>query len=267
MKFKIGNKEVEISDEVISKAIEDKTESLSFEGDFQVRTAEEEISFLNNIRKEANTAGLEVAIKATRDKLGLDFQGKNMDSLLKAYETKVLADAKIEPEEKLKKMMSDLEGVKTANQNLITEKDNLNKEFISFRSENKIDNILNSLIPEKTILPKEDMKVLLRTKVKLNVDENGNVIALDSEGNVLKNKTTADPLSAKDVIDDFFKTNQNYLQGVNGGTGGKDSGTPNGTQTIEQFIIEMKEKGINPNSSEFNQIASERQKANILTLD
>lgn len=267
MKLKIGNKEFDIDDAVITKAIEDKA-LVTVEGEHLIRTAEEEAAFLNNVRKESKTAGIEIAIKETREKLGLDFQGKTMDSLLKAYEGKVLADAKIEPEEKLKKVLSDLEAVKQANQGLISEKENLSKEFTGFKNESKINSLLDTLIPEKTILPKEDMKVLLRTKIKIGTDENGNVVAFDNEGNVLKNKTTADPLQPKEVIEDFFKTNQNYLQGVGGGAkGGDSSGNGSGKQTVEDFITEMNEKGIRPNSPEFTKIASERQKENLLSLD
>jgi hypothetical protein len=267
MKIKLGEKEFEIADDLVSKALEGKS-NLSIEGDYSIRTVEEDKVFEKNKYEEGRKAGEEILIKEAREKSGLDFQGKTLDNLLKAHEIKVLSDAKVEPEEKLKKVLVDLEGIKKANENLISERDKSINDFIVYKSESKIDKTLDSLIPEKTILPKEDMKVLLRTKLNFGIDETGNVVTTDSLGNIIKNKTTASPLSVQDVISDFFKTNQNYLQGVGGGAGGKDSGSAGGEkQSVEEFISEMKEKNINPNSSEFTQIASERQKANLLSLD
>ena len=51
------------------------------------------------------------------------------------------------------------------------------------------------------------LKVIIKNKLCFDV-ENGVVITKDSSGNVIKNKTTADILPVKDVLENFFKDNQ-----------------------------------------------------------
>lgn len=267
MKLKIGNKEFEVDDAVVTKAIEDKID-VSIEGTYVVRTEEEEKSFEKNKYEEGRVVGEEKLIRTAKEKFGLNFEGKSIDKFVEAIQTKTLADAKIEPEEKLKKINQTLEEKEKALKLALEEKETLAKSFDGFKSETKINAVLESFIPENVLLPREDIKLLLRNKMKFNTDEFGNVVALDEAGNIIKNPTTADALPVKNVIEDFFKTNQQYLKPIEGGRGkGSGGGTGGEKQTIEEFMAEMEEKNIAPNSSEFNSIATERQKANLLSVE
>ena len=86
------------------KAAIDATEEKAVDIDASVVAFNEtELSTLKaNEYNRGKVTGPEMLIKEAKEKLGLDFTGKTIDNLLDAYSKKVLADAKIEPEKKVK---------------------------------------------------------------------------------------------------------------------------------------------------------------------
>lgn len=262
MKFKVGNKIFEVSKEIIDGG----PEEIILGENLIIRTSEEENSFIENHKKDARKEGLEIAIKKQREALGLEFQGKTIENLIEAVSKKALEDAKIEPAEQLKKLQTVLSEKENALQNAIKNVQDIEGNFSRYKSEITIDKELDSLIPEKTILAKDDIKLLIKNKLVLDIDENGKVVVKDKSGNILKNQTTADPLNPKDAIDDFFRSNPSYIGKPSGGSGQGDSGSGGKKQTIDEFINEQKEKGIAPNSKQFNDELLNRQKRDLIDL-
>jgi hypothetical protein len=264
MIVKIGNKSFEVSKE----ELEGNPEEITLEFDGTLRTQEEEATFIENHKKVARTEGAEKAIRTKADELGLEIDGskRNIDDVFKAYERKILADAKIEPAEQLKKIKSTLEEKETALQNALTKIDEKNNEFSTFKRGMKLDKFLDGVIPDKTLLPREDMKLILKTKLNFDFDENDNILPIGSDGNVLKDPTTANPKNPKDVVDLFFKENQNYLKPVDGGAGGSDSSRKGSKKTLDEFIEEQRAKDINPNSQEFNANLQEQVKQGLVEV-
>lgn len=267
MKFTIKGKTFEVADAEITKAIEEKKESMEITTDLSVRTAEEEAIFVENHKKEARKEGVEIAVKTTRTELGLNFEGKTIDNLVKAVQAKTLEEAKIEPTEQNKKLQTQLQEKEAALQAAITKATEAENREKSYKSEVTIDRVIEQSIPEKTILPKEDIKTLLKTKMKFSTDENGKVIVLNEAGEVIKNPTTADPMAAKDVVEDFFKTNKQYVQGVQGGFGGGDDGGSGDKITMTKFIEQMTEKGVPLNGDEFNSELKKLQDAQAIDIE
>jgi hypothetical protein len=265
MKIKIGNKTFEVSKEELDGNPEEIT--LEFQG--TLRTTEEETTFTENLKKEAHTAGAEKALRTKADELGLEIEGsnRNIDDVFNAYAKKVLEDAKIEPAEQLKKIKSTLDEKETALQNALSKISEKENEFKQFKNQSILDKHLDSYIPENTILPKEDIKTILRTKLKFDVDENGNVLALDNQGNVIKDPTTANPRGANEVVESFFKDNQAYLKPIEGGAGGSDSGSKGSKKSLDKFIEEQQAKGVKLNSPEFNEILSKSVEAGLVDVD
>lgn len=259
MKIKIGGKEFELSEEQL------KSESVELTFDGTLRTAEEEATFIENHKKEARKEGEELVVKKYRDEYG--FQGRTVEKLIEAVKSKTLEEAKVEPNEKVSKLEKQLEEKNKALELVNSEKEQAISSFNKFKTEGLIDKTLESLLPEKTILPKDDMKLLLKNKFGFNLDENGKVIVSDASGNVIKNPTTADPKDAKSIVDDFFRENPTYISGVQGGNGGGDSGGKGGKIGLDDFIKQQKEAGINPNSPEFNAKLEEATKGNLIDLD
>jgi len=247
MKIKLGNKTFEISKEDLEK------DEVTLEFDGTLRTQEEEATFIENHKKDARTEGAEKALRLKADELGLEVKGskRDIDSVFKAYEAKILADAKIEPTEKLKKIQATLEEKETALQNALSKVSEKDNEFNSFKRNMKLDKFLDSSIPEKTLLPREDMKLILKNKLNFDFDDNDNILPLDAQGNVIKDATTANPQSAKFIVENFFKDNQQYLKPVEGGSGGGDSTKKGSKQSMDDFIASQQSKGNGINSDEF----------------
>lgn len=264
MKIKIGNKSFEVSKE----ELDGNPEEITLEFDGVLRTQEEESVFIENHKKEARKEGAEKAIRTKADELGLDVDGskRNINDVFEAYAKKVLEDAKIEPAEQLKKIKATLDEKETALQNALTKVQEKENEFKTYKNETKISSTLDSLIPENVMLPREDMKLIIKNKLSFDVDENGTIIALDSMGNVIKDQTTANPRNVKDVVDNWFKDNQNYLKPVEGGSGGGDSSGKGGKKSIDDFIEQMREKDIAPNSDAFNAELNKQMEAGLIEV-
>ena len=261
MKIKIGNKTFEVSKEDLESNPEEIT--LEFQG--TLRTEDEEQTYYNNLKKELHKAGEELAVKDYREQFG--FEGRSVDKLIEAVQKKTLEDAKIEPAEQLKKIKQTLEEKETALQNALSKVSEKENEFSLYKKSSLIDKTLDGLIPQNTILPKEDIKLILKNKLKFDADENGNILVLDETGNVIKDPTTANPKNGKDVIETFFKDNQSYLKPVEGGSGGSDSSSKGSKKTLDDFIEEQKSKNISVNSPEFNEALSKQMDAGLIEVE
>lgn len=266
MKFKIGGKEFEVSNEDVTKAIEENKE-VSIDADIIIREKAEEETFVNNLKTESKQAGIEIAVKEARTKLGLDFQGKTIDNLIEAHKNKVLEDAKIEPAKQVESLTKDLTTLKATIQTVTAEKEQIEQQFKGYKSESIINSIISSSIPDNVILPKNDMELIVRNKIKLSLDENNNVLALNERGEVLKNPTTLEPLKPNDVISDFFAQNTQYMKGASGGAGGNDSSGGQGKIKLSEFITDQQTKGIAPNSPQFITELEKLQKESAIDMD
>lgn len=243
-KVVIAGREFELTEDQITKAKE-TNEPIKIEQDLVIRAKDEEETFLTNVRAEARRAGVEVSVKEFKEKLGLSFEGKSIDKLVDAVQKKTIEDAKIEPEQKVKELQKDIEILKGSLTQVTTEKDSILNEFKGFKTESIINNTIASLIPEKTAIPKDDMILLIKNKMKFEVDETNKIVVKDiATGDVMKNPTTLDPLAPKDVLSSFFNQNPTYLQGARGGAGGDDSMPPGTKMTMEAFLEKKKAEGL-----------------------
>ena len=245
MKIKIGNKEFELTKEQIEKG---DTVDLAFEG--VIRTKEEEETFYKNTKTEIFKEAEEVKVKQYRDTYG--FEGRTIEQLIEGVKSHTLKEAKREPNEQIDTLSKTIKEKEAALKNALSKVDEVNNSFKQYKNQSLIENTLNSVIPENTILPKSDISLIIKNKLKFDVAENGRVIVKNEIGEILKNSTTADPLNPKEVVEDFFKTNQNYLKPIEGGAGGGDSRKGGGKkQSLDDFIKEQSDKGIELNSEEF----------------
>lgn len=264
MKIVIAGKQFEVSDEQITKAIEDKTE-LKLDSDVVIREKDEETKFIENTREEARKIGVEIAVKEARTKLGLNFEGKKtLDNLLDAVTAKTLEDAKIEPEQKVKELQKDIETLKGTIGSITGERDSIKTDFHRFKSDSLVNTTIASMIPENTTLPKDDMILLLKNKMQFEVNESNAIIVKGSNGEVMKNTTTLDPLQPKEVIQSFFDSHPVYLKGASGGAGGGDSADNSGKMTTDQFIEKKAKEGISHTDPKFMNEYESLQKQGLI---
>jgi hypothetical protein len=256
MKILLGGKEFEVSEDDLNSAKENGTLQLKSD-DLVVRSKEEETAFLNNIKKETVNTAFEMEIKKRRNDLGLEFEGKTLDNLLSAHAEKIKAESTKKPSEALQEKERDIKQLQSTIKELQEVNGKVSNEFKSFKNESILNNTLSKLIPDNAILPKEDMMYLLKTKLN-PVIEDGRVMFKDGD-NVIKNKTTLDPLGAEEVVKGFFENNPTYLGNkVSGGNGNEgDSSLDDNSKSIEAFTKRMEANGVSANSVEFNQALNE----------
>ena len=276
MKLNINGKIIEVENEVITKAIEDKSEEISIKDvPFVIRSTEEDTTFQKNLKDETFKVGAEVGRKELFKKLGIDKEGvhksdelavNTLNDWANGIANKKLEEAKIEPNKKVDELTKDINTLRST----ITDKENeYNKvlnEFSTFKKTNILNNTLDGLIPDNIILPKQDMKTLLSSKVKLDIDSNGSVFGLGADGQPLKNPTTLEVLPAKDVVDNFFNENPQYLKKSEGGAGGADSHGNYEPNSLKAFEKEMETAGVNPGSEKFNKELNARIQSGAIKI-
>ena len=110
MKININGNLVEVSDDILHKAIEDKLDSIDITSeDLVIRTTEQQTLFETNLKKEVGDHKVEIGRKEVLAGLGIDYEGKGFHKdLNKSIEaintfvglstTKALEDAKLAPD-------------------------------------------------------------------------------------------------------------------------------------------------------------------------
>lgn len=203
---------------------------------------------LNNIKKESSTAAVEIAIKNARNELGLDFQGKTMENLLKSYAEKIEAEAKVDPNKKYDSLKSDFDKLQGNLKEWETKYTTLESTYKQKEQASTIKNTLLKEIPENTLLDKEDILALAMAKYQFGIDEDG--FAISKEGVLLKNDSNMNRITPSEFMKTFITP---YLKPIDGGAGGKDSTGGNKETSLELFNKKMESKGININSQKYNE--------------
>lgn len=204
---------------------------------FLDKTAYEER--IANIKKDSATMAIEIAVKEQRNNLGLDFQGKTMDNLVKALKDKVESENKGEPEEKYKILKTDFDGL----QSKFAEKES---EFNSFKTNIEKSAILNEIkgefiqnIPDNVLVAKSTIFTEAKEKGFSFEKEEGKIVIKDAQGNVLKDANYS-PITVKDWVTTFSTP---YLAKVEGGAGGKDETGGDKAGSFDAFMKESERNG------------------------
>ncbi len=269
MKLKVGNKVFDVADADLQKALEEKaTEVVVTTDEVMVRTKEEDDTYVENHKKEARKEGEQIAVKAVRDEMGLTFTGKTVKNLVEAVVAKATSET---TDEKVKDLTTKLEEKNTALKTALTRAETAESTAKQTQTEYKIDKMLDTYLPKNTLLPGEDMKIILKSKFDFKENENGVMEAIDRvTGKVVKNNTTADAYEPKDVIENFFRDNTKYINPNDDGNGGGNSGGGagvGGKLTIEKFNEKMVAAGIAVNSEEYDTALDKEIAAKTIDLE
>jgi hypothetical protein len=204
---------------------------------------EDDEARLSNIKKDAASASIEVAIKNARAEHGLEFQGKTMENLLAAFGAKKELESKIEPEEKYKTLKSDFEKLQTNFANQGTEFETFKSTVTQKESENKMNGEIKKSIPsnDKLNISQDQALVLFKNQFTVGTDDQGRTVVSDQSGQVMKNTTTLDPLSLGEIMQTFIKP---FAKEATGGAGGSDETGVAKAGSFEAFQAEMEKKNI-----------------------
>jgi protein-disulfide isomerase-like protein with CxxC motif len=108
-----------------------------------------EANFKKENYEEGKTAGSEMVIKELKKTAGLDFEGKKQDDFLKNYKTKILSDAKINPDKRVTELQEDLRVMREETiPNITKEKETLAGQISKIRMEKEIIKHIPKKLPE-----------------------------------------------------------------------------------------------------------------------
>jgi len=276
MKFNINGNEIEVKDEDLTKAMEEKAESLSITTDsLVIRTKQDDATFKQNTESAAQGVGMEIGRKNLLKGLGIEVDGahkdesKSIDALngfVTTSVTKELANQKIEPDKKVQELLKDKEALVSNLASVQNQFDTFKKDATHKNQMHMRTNELSKLIPENTLNNKNITLTIMEATLKTGFNEHGVMFGIGADGHPMKNPTTLELLPVKDVVDKFFESNPELLKPSEGGAGGGDSGGGSTKQTLESFIEEQTKAGNPPNSEQFNKIMMERHKAGLLDV-
>lgn len=222
-------------------------------------TADHE-ALINNIKKEAGVAAVEIAIKNARKDLGLSFEGKTMENLLKAHRGHVEEEAKIEPNKKYDMLKGDFETLQKKNAEWEEKYTNLEASVKKESQRRKVNSALTSEIPTDQVeLSVQDLMAIANSRYEFGFEDGE--FRVSQGGQVMKNPDNLNPLTAKEFMKDFLKP---YYKKVEGGRGGNKPGDP-APGTLEAFEREMDAKGVS--REEFNEILKERIEKGTLKIE
>lgn len=224
--------------------------------------SEEEVSTLkNNEYKAGKEKGVEMAVKDTKEKMGLDFQGKTIEGLLAAAKAKALEDAKIEPAEKVKELETK---VQTLQATVVEQETKLAAKAT------EVETVLTNTELFKHIpapgengpaLSQEDILQLMRAKGYEFKRENNAVVAY-KDGKQQQDKV-ANPLPVGDVITGFLKeTKLVQEQHQPGGRGGDDNKPPMVFTKMSEVKDQFKAQGKSLLGQEFAQAVAQAKTQN-----
>jgi hypothetical protein len=199
--------------------------------------------------EEGKVAGLEKAVKEWKAKEGIDVEGKTLDVLIPALKDKVLRDAKIEPEQKVKDLTLSLETLRAQYTSDTTAKE---KEIEALRTQlqaTRLDSTLRSHLPDKLAgLKPEQFIRLAKDDFNFEFVESGEIVAKQS-GQIIVDKLQK-PRPVADILSEYAISNgwiDANGRGGNNEPGGSSSGK---FKTLNDLMAHMEKEGISPASED-----------------
>lgn len=223
-------------------------------------------SWKDNYKAENFIMGRETMIKEARNELNLDFEGKKLENLLGAYKSKVMAEAKIEPEKRVTELESDINKLRDQLNEKEQKYNGLSEELVNtkfqYTLQDKLTNTLSSIGTE-TVIPQKDIMSLYKANRKIHQGENQMAYIVDP----ITNEPLKDELRSPVKIEDDFKTfAMNYIKKPEGGRG--ISNEPESKKgSLEAFDKRMQSEGISVSSMEYNKKMQEAISSGEIDID
>jgi len=174
-----------------------------------VLSTDEVTTLKNNEYANGKKTGVEMAVKETRDKLGLTFTGKTMDGLVEAVQKKATDDAGAKPDEKVKQLELELTNLRKTAGEYETKVKTVQDQYDVLQ----LNHDLYAHIPMGTTMPGRKIIGLMQMDGIVFKKEEGQVFAY-KDGVKVIDKLSA-PVAAKDVIAGYIT--EQKLMGAGGG--------------------------------------------------
>ena len=270
LKVNVSGVIVEKDFEEVSKAVEAGEEiELKPEG-LVIYNEEDFNSFKTNLANEeyakGKLNGVEMEVKKAREKLGLEFEGKNVDKLIDAYKSKLQAELNQKPDARIKELEADLNKIRGNYSTLETDftqyKDNVQAENLR----HKKDSFILGLIPDAGLKVDKDIVALaLKSKMGVDVDFVDGSVNITKNGAVVKDEKTLSPVDPSVFITEQI-AKLGLVQKPTGGNGDGDNTGGAPVSGYDKFVKEMETNGISVGSAEFSIEMNKRIKDKTLVI-
>lgn len=256
--------------DLIRAASETDEVDITIPTDLQVLTAAELATRDTNKKNEGITVGKELIVKDIKKDSGLDYTGEgSLDParLIRELTTKAVNDAKIEPNKKVELMQDQV----TALQKQLAEKETAITTISQQAQEKMFDADLRTWMPanRKTDLMQDtEFAQLVKQNLTFQRDETGAIVSVLSNGQVLRDDKTQNPIAPADAVKKLFNdrkwvaeesTGTDGRGAGNSGVGGSGGGKYSKLSDMKKAWID---EGKNPISPDFQAALEAEYKAN-----
>jgi hypothetical protein len=255
IKLNLNGEIIEVEKDLVSQGVETgevkiESDKLVVKNDETIIYQKEEFdTYTKNIRNEEYEAtkekANEIAMKAIKNASGLEFEGyKDPATFASTFKAKIIEEAKIEPDEQLKKKDDDIATLQGTISEIKTEFETFKTGITEKETRGKKDTELLSFIPSEGLkIDREITLMALKTKAGIDVDFNeAGKAVLTQNGEVVKDEKNLEPVNPTEFIESKLKT-MDLIQKPNGGAGAGDSTGDSKAGSYEAFVKEMNEKG------------------------
>ena len=228
-------------------------------------TEDEKNTFGTNRFNEGKKAASEILVKDLKTKHGIESDSKSIDTFLEKYSEKVIADAKIKPDEQIEKFKKEAGELRTKLQAAEQEHTKTKSDYESKLFDVQTTSEIRSFFPDKTAdgkpiaysLPVNDLVDLFKLRHRV-ANEDGSTVVY--KGTTRLNDKVLSPIPLKDVVAQFAES---YV--AKGGMGGGDNGGGGGAapkfKTASEAYKYLKDHSIEPLSNEGLKLLNENKDA------
>lgn len=251
------------SDDEIADLVDSEDEKeISLKPEVKVYDEKGLATLKDNLKKGNITAGMEIMIKNLKEKTGLEYDGKDPDTFIEHFTTKVKNEANVKPTE----LTARYEAEKKALQAKLDEKDNTLKTLQSQIETERNEKTMLAAFPKgERIMSDNDLLLLAKNKIQAN--QVGDKIVYSYNGKEMKDDHE-EYLPLEAVMNHVF-TSEKWVKEAAGaaqpprGAGLGDSlGNGKVFKSTAEITAHLEAKGISVLSQEGREFLNEAVKSN-----
>lgn len=226
----------------------------------QLYTESQNTDFGKNRFDDGKNAMSEILAKDIKKNFNIESESKDINEVVKLYGTKILTDANIKPDEKYGNLEKDYKEIQRKLEESIESNSSLESDYKTRLFGIQITTKINSLIPEKTKIPKEDITTLFLTNYSVDKDEQGRTVV--KKGNEILKDGVLNPLTLETVLNTFLDERK-YIE--KGGMGGGDRGGGGSAKfkNMTEYVAYCEKNNIEPMGVEGQALLSKNKDANF----
>lgn len=215
-------------------------------------TEDQKTSFGSNRFNEGKTAMSEILAKDIKKTYGIESESKDINEVVKLYGQQAIDKAGIKPGE----WATEKESLQEKINSLISEKEQLSREYQSKLFGVEVKSTLSSIIPDNTMIGKDDITTLFLNTYGVSKDDEGRTVVKKGE-EVLKDDLL-NPKDLKTVVNAFLDERKLIKKDGMGG-GDRDGGGSAKFKDMQQFMDYCAKNQIEPMGEEGQRILSEKK--------